>query len=125
MATALVDRKVDVNSYTDEKLARPMIQELMRKVSRVQHPDFVGQPISLEGGRPNFAIVSLRLKDGQVLSERVEQARELKGEEVYDKYRENARIGRISEDKIERTIELVKGLENLKDVTELMDTVVG
>jgi 2-methylcitrate dehydratase PrpD len=125
MATALVDRRVDVNSHTDEKLARPMIQDLIKKVTRVQHPDFVDLPLRLEGGQPNFAIVTLRLKDGRILSERVEQARELKGEEVYAKYQENARIGGIGKDKIERTIELIKGLENLKDVTELVDTVVS
>jgi 2-methylcitrate dehydratase PrpD len=125
MATALVDRKVDVNSHTDEKLARPMIQDLIKKVTRVQHPDFVDLPVRLEGGKPNFAIVTLRLKDGRVLSERVEQARELKREEVYAKYQENARIGGIGKDKIERTIQLIKGLENLKDVTELADTVVS
>lgn len=50
MATALVDRKVDVNSYTDEKLARPMIQDLMKKVTFTQDPGCVDLPPELQSG---------------------------------------------------------------------------
>jgi hypothetical protein len=63
------------------------------------------------------------LKDGRVLSQREGRGRQLKGEEIYAKYRENAKIGGIAVNKIECSIELIKGLENLKDVTELMDAV--
>jgi 2-methylcitrate dehydratase PrpD len=122
MATALVDRKVDLNSYTDEKLARPLIQDLMKKVTAVQDPEMADLPLRLQG-EGDFFIVTLKLKDGRVLSQREGRGRQLKGEEIYAKYRENAKIGGIAVNKIERSIELIKGLENLKDVTELMDAV--
>jgi 2-methylcitrate dehydratase PrpD len=122
LSTALVDRKVDLNSFTDEKLARPMIQNLMRKVTVVQDPEQAELPLRLQGDTM-FNVVTLRLKDGQVVSEREVPVKVLKGEEIYGKYRENARIGGLAENKIERSIELIKGLENLKDITELVDTV--
>jgi 2-methylcitrate dehydratase PrpD len=123
LATALVDRKVDLESYTDEKLARPMIQELIKKVTVIQDPELAALPLRLQGDTSPFSVVTLRLKDGRVLSQKEGLGKELKGEEIYAKYRENARIGGIGPNKIDRTIELVKGIEDLKDVTELMDTV--
>jgi 2-methylcitrate dehydratase PrpD len=124
LATALVDRKVDLNSFTDEKLARPMIQALMKKITVAQDPEFVDLPLRLQGGPlvDEAVSITLKLDDGRVLSQREEHGRELKGEEIYGKYRENARIGGLAEDKIKRSIELINGLENLKDVNELMDT---
>ena len=122
MATALVDRKVDLNSYTDDKLARPMIQDLMKKVTVVQDPKCANLPLRLQGDSM-FCVVTLRLNDGRVLSQREGRGKELEGEEIYAKYRENARIAGMESNKIERSIELIKGLEDLKDVTELMDTV--
>jgi hypothetical protein len=70
-----------------------------------------------------FCVVTLRLNDGRVLSQPEGRGKELEGEEIYAKYRENARIAGMESNKIERSIELIKGLEDLKDVTELMDTV--
>ena len=122
LATALVDRKVDLYSFTDEKLFRPMIQDLIKKVTVVQDPEIAGLPLRLQGESP-FTTLTLRLKDGRVLSERAGQVKLLTGEEIYDKFKENARFGGLTANKIERAIELVKGLENLRDVTELMDTV--
>jgi len=126
IATALVDRKVDLNSYSDEKLARPMIQQLMKKVTVTQHPDTVDLPPALFWEYPfQGVIITLRLDDGRVLSEREDHEHDLKGEEIYAKYRENARIGGVTAKDTERSMELIKGLEDLKDVTELVDTVVS
>jgi len=126
IATALVDRKVDLNSYTDEKLTRPMIQQLMKKVSVAQHPDTADLPPALFWEYPfQGVIITLRLNDGRVLSEREDHEHDLKGEEIYAKYRENARIGGVTAKDTERSIELINGLENLKDVTKLVDTVVS
>ena len=122
MATALVDRKIDLGSYTDEKLARPVIQNLMKKVKVCQDPELADLPLSLQG-ESMYVIVTLRLNDGRVLSQREGRGKELEGEEVYAKYRDNARIGGVAANKIERSIELVKGLEHLRDVSELMDAV--
>jgi len=125
LATALVDRKVDLDSFTDEKLARPLIQDLMKRMTVVQDPEFADLPLRLQAGPlvDEAVTVTLRLKDGRALSQAEEHGRELKGEEIYAKYRENARIAGLTSNKIERSLELIKGLEDLKDVTELMDAV--
>jgi len=125
LATALVDRKVDLSSYADEKLSRPMIQDLMKKVTVVQDPEFVDLPLRLQPSPLVFdaVTITLRLKGGRVVSQREEHSMPLAGEEIYAKYRENARIGGLAANKIDRSIELVKGLEHLKDVNELIDVV--
>jgi 2-methylcitrate dehydratase PrpD len=125
LATALVDRNVDVSSFKDEKLARPIIQDLMKKVTVVQDPELTGIPLRLQRGplEDEAVTVTVRLTDGRVLSRHVEHGADLKEEEIYAKYRKNATVGGMAASKIERTIELVKGFEDLKDITELMDTV--
>ncbi|MFC1990338.1 hypothetical protein ACFLVW_07310, partial [Chloroflexota bacterium] len=87
-------------------------------------PDCVDRPLRLQS-ESRFAIVTLNLKDGQVISEQIdtENRKHLVGEEIYDKYTTNAKIGGVSKNNIERSIELIKRLEELKDIKELMDIV--
>ncbi len=126
IATALADGKVDLGSYTDEKLARPLVQQLMKKITVSQHPDTVDLPPSLFWEYPfQGVIITLRLNDGRVLSEREDHEHDLKGEEIGAKYWENASMGGISSKDIGHSIELIKGLEDVGNITELMDTVVS
>ncbi|MFC1966923.1 MmgE/PrpD family protein [Chloroflexota bacterium] len=124
MALALLDRKIDLDSYSDEKFSRPAMQDLIKKVNVIWHPDCVDRPLRLQS-ESRFAIVTLNLKDGRVISEQIdtENRKHLVGEEIYDKYTANAKIGGVPENNIERSIELIKRLEELKDIKELMDIV--
>ena len=65
------------------------------------------------------------MKDGTIFTHRVETGRSLAGEEVLDKFRDNARLAGIGRAQIERTIQLVNDLENLDDITALMDTTIA
>ncbi|MFC1870060.1 MmgE/PrpD family protein [Chloroflexota bacterium] len=124
MATAILDRQVVLDSFTDEKFSRPMLQNLIKKVKLFWHPDCAGRPLRLQSeGR--FVVVTLKLNDGRVLSERQDSGtkKNLKGEEVYTKYRENAKIAGLGDSDIEHSVTLIKKLEDLEDMTELMDTV--
>jgi 2-methylcitrate dehydratase PrpD len=124
MAIALADRKVDLKSYSQEMFSRPVVHDLMKKVKVTQHPELAGLPVRLRG-EVGFATVTLRLKDGRVLSERQEYGavKGLSGEAINTKYIENAKIGGLSPSKIERSLQLLKGLENLEDTTQLMDAI--
>jgi 2-methylcitrate dehydratase PrpD len=124
MATALVDRKVDLYSYTDEKLSRPIVQQLIKKVNHVWHEDYADKPARLQGDA-RFAVVTLRLKDGRVVSERRDVATrtKLKGDEIYAKYRDNAKIGGLEKSKIDISLKLMINLETVNDVTDVMNAV--
>lgn len=124
VATALFDRAIDLSSYSERKYERPAIQELMKRVRVIWHPDCADKPLRLLS-EARFVSVEIVFKDGQVLS-KVQDARNrrnLSGEEVYDKYRENAGFAGMSEKKIERSIALVKALEKYENITELMNLV--
>lgn len=124
MASVLVDRKIDLGTYREEKFRRPGVQSLMSRVNYVQHPDRRDKPQSLQS-ESRFAVVTLKLKDGRVLSEHqgVEGRKTLVGEEALAKYRINAEIGGLSPRQIERSIELMDKLETVSNITVLMDTV--
>ncbi len=124
MAAAIIDRTVNLNTFTDEKLSRPIMQDMIKKVNVVWHPDFANKPPRLQS-EARFATVTLNLNDGRVLSEQrdIGNTRHLTGEEIYAKYRANAKIGGLSESNIKRSIELIKGLEELDDTTKLVDTI--
>ncbi len=122
MASALVDRKVDVSTFEGEAFSRPEIQLLMKKVHYFQHEDRRDKPLRLQS-ETRFVMLTVKMKDGHVFSEYLEAKgrRRLRGKEVQAKYQKNAEIGGLSEEQIERSLELLDKLESLPDVTLLMD----
>jgi 2-methylcitrate dehydratase PrpD len=124
VAAALVDQVINLSSYSDQKFHRPGVQDLMRKVQVVWHPDCVDKPLRLQS-ESRFVSVDIFFNDGRILS-KTQDARtrkNLRGEEVYAKYRNNARLADISERKLNQSVALVKALEECEDVTELMNLV--
>jgi len=126
LASILVDRKIDLGTYREENFQRPEVQSLMSRVHYVQHPDCRDKPESLQS-ESRFAALTLKLKNGQVLSEYqgAEGRKVLLGEEVLAKYRMNAERGGLSANQIDRSVELMDKLETLSDITILMDAVVA
>ena len=61
------------------------------------------------------------MNDGTVLSHRVEIGRHLQGEDVKAKFRDNARLAGLSKSQIERLIGLIDNLEEVEDVTSIVD----
>jgi len=126
VATALLDKVIDLSSYSNEKFERSAAQELMRKVKVVWHPDCVDRPLRLLS-ESRFVRVEIVFSDGHTLS-KTQDARTRKNlgvKEVYDKYRKNAGTIGLSEEKIEQSIAFVQTLEKQEDVTKLMDLVCG
>lgn len=126
VATALLDHVIDLASFSDKKFERPAVQDLMRKVKVVWHPDCADRPLRLQS-ESRFITIDIIFNDGLMLSKRQDAAnrKQLKVEEVYGKYVDNARIAGISEDNISRSVTLAKTLEKCEDVTELIDLVCG
>ena len=119
LATALVERKVGLLEVTNEKVNDPKIKQLMKRVR-----------LNL-GDEPSTQrdIVTVRLKDGKEYSLGVDRARgsaeiPLTDEEIISKYRDCAGII-MPKDKVEQALELMLNLEQLRQISELMDIVSG
>jgi len=120
VAAALIDRKVDRWSFTDESFSRPIMQDTLKKVKLYWHPERAGKPTKMLDER-RFAVITIKLKNGKEYSERRDSGRSLEGDEVISKYKENAYLAGLPERKTMLSIKLVQDLEKLEKLTSLMD----
>jgi len=124
VATALLDKVIELSSYSAKNFERPAAQALMKKVKVIWHPDFVDRPLRLMS-ESRLVSVEIVFKDGRVLS-RTQDARtrrNLSIAEVYAKYRANAGMVGLPVEKIEQSVAFVKALEDQENVTALIDLV--
>jgi 2-methylcitrate dehydratase PrpD len=126
VAAALTDRKFGLAQVVDERVNAPEIKELMKKIKLSVHPDWKpGKDIYDK--RPD--VMTVKLRNGKEYRHEVRTARgcpenPMTDEELLAKYRECAAPA-IRDKAIERFIELVWKLEELKNVDELMQAVSG
>jgi 2-methylcitrate dehydratase PrpD len=125
IATALLDRHVGLGSFSETQVHRPEARELMKKIRMLRNPGYEGRP-SWEEARNE---VQVRLNDDQVLTQRV--ARNYNGSlrgatpaELARKYRDCAALV-LSDANVETSLEMLTGLEELEQVSRLMDTLSG
>ncbi len=125
VAAALLDRRIDLDTFAVDQVMRPQAQELLMKVRMARHPGFEGRP-SLEEG---YHRVRLQLKDGGVLEQVARRATEgsIRGatmEEVRSKFRDCASHA-LPVSQVERAQEMLEGLVALGNVRELGETLLG
>jgi len=117
IARALHSGKVGLEDFTDEKVNQPDVRETVKKITRHLDPSLRGI-----GGIE----VVIKTTDGRELRERSGEM--LKGfpqvpltrEELATKYRECAQLTLSSKD-VEGSLTLMESLEDVGDITELMD----
>jgi len=120
LAVALLDGRLGMEQFFPEKVSAAKTQEVMAKVKHVP------QEWSEEG--PDEHKVRVRLKDGKEYSYGVKyrkgeaKVNPLSREELLDKYRTCARRV-LSDERIERSIEIIEHLEDFEDIGELMNLV--
>lgn len=119
MALALLERKVGLPHFKDQKVQHPSIQELVRKVRFEIRPDLV----TIENSGNPSTTVKVLLKDGREFAKTVDEAKgtphnPLTPEEVKDKYRQCVK-GIQKRKEMEKTIDLVFNLEAVKRAANL------
>jgi len=120
LAVVLLDGRLGIEQFFPEKISDAKTQEVLAKVKHVP------QQWSAEG--PSKHVVKVRLKDGTEYVYGEEHckgeasAKPLSRDELLAKYRICARRV-LSEDKIERSIEIIEHLEDFEDIDELMGVV--
>lgn len=123
MATALLEGKVTLGQFTDDKVSVARVRELMEKV-KYRHPEVD----RAQGKDRGPQTVTVTLKNGrrytqEVLHARGEPEDPLTQEEVASKFRDCAQLA-VPQQDVERIIELVSNLDSLNDITELMKIVI-
>jgi 2-methylcitrate dehydratase PrpD len=124
LAIGILERKATLSQFVDEKVADPKTLEIMNKVRMEADP-----ALSLDGYTGAATVVSLKLKDGTLLTRRVDQPKgdpenPLSREELLNKFRSCASFT-LEENSIERVIEEVLKMEGMNSIKPLMEEVAG
>jgi 2-methylcitrate dehydratase PrpD len=117
VAMAILDGKLEIATFTDEKVNEPSSQEALRKVE-VIIDDSIPEP-------GPYCPVTVQLKNGERLSHTASIAKgdprnPMTEEEVLEKFRSNARSV-ISEKQCEELLATMKALEALGNVRKVVD----
>jgi 2-methylcitrate dehydratase PrpD len=119
MAILLLTRKGGLNEFTDEVVNRPDVQAMIRKVDFGVHPE-----AEAAGYDKMTTILEIALTDGRVIRDRTDFGKgspfiPMSYDEVADKFRECATYSRWPKAKAEQVVEMVRHLEDVKDVRAL------
>jgi 2-methylcitrate dehydratase PrpD len=116
LAAAILDKKVNIASYAEEKVNSSKMREALRKIKVVVHPEWVP--------RVGGTLIVIKLNNGATLKNQVETWKgspdmPLSLEELKKKYCDCAQSA-LTPDKIERSIQLLLNLSELDNILELM-----
>jgi 2-methylcitrate dehydratase PrpD len=117
----VIDRKIDLSTFTDERAERDDVQQFMEKVRLVQNPDVLLRKEHIADGNMD-ASVRVHMLDGSEHNVELGAAMHLTGDAVVDKFQANASFV-FGEDRLAEPVRLVQNLEELDDVSRLMDAV--
>ena len=125
LARACLDGKLGIEDFLDEKVLEPRVQGLMKRVVHYAEPEIDPPDQTFRAA----AKVTINLASGQVLVKKVEKAKgspddPLSFEELAQKFRVCAG-GMISQDRIDKTIQLVAEMENVSDINQIVGLLIG
>ena len=113
-AAALLDNRVVIDSFTDQRRFAPDMEEALRKVQ-----------VNPEGPESGTVIVTAQLKDGRVVSEECTQFRGSASNPMsHDEHLEKVWdcVGRVlSEADTRRLLSLMENLEDVADISAIME----
>ena len=121
LASAILDKKVTFESFSDDNALSPRLKEARKKIMVTVHPEW-------PSGRSNLSIpVTIKLKNGQELTHKVDKVKgaidlPMSRMEQTERYREFSKPF-LSSTQIDRSAMLILNLEELKEITELMNLV--
>jgi aconitate decarboxylase len=119
VALALIEGKIVIDDFTDERRFAPDIEALLGKITVVESDEIPGGMNWPE----TWATVTVRLKDGRTLYARCDKPKgrgdqPLTQEEHLAKFLDCARRV-LSRDRIDHVIDLIAHMDQLKDASEL------
>jgi 2-methylcitrate dehydratase PrpD len=126
LAAAMLDKRIGVLTFSDEKVCRPAAQDFFERITMGLHPNIQD---SGNGGEELPVTVTVTLQDGrslsaQVLHPRGHPANPLTAIALQDKF-EDCAYGVLERQDLRRVMTLVQDLEQLDDIATLMDVLMA
>jgi 2-methylcitrate dehydratase PrpD len=126
LAAALLDKRIGLLSFSDEKVRRPAAQGLFARVTMRLHPDAQRHGTS---GEELPVTVAVTLQDGRTVSTVVQHAKghpanPLSTMALQDKF-EDCASGVLERPDIRQVIELVQDMAQVEDIGRLMDVLMA
>jgi len=116
LAAAILDRRVSIEQFTDERVKESRVKSLLPKIKAGQQLDL--KPLSVR--------LRVRLRDGQVFEE--EKSGSLPGITSWDaleaKYRD-CLATMLSERQIQQSLKMIQELEKIKNISDLLKILVA
>lgn len=122
VAAGFLDGSINVHSFSEDKVRRREVQSLMSRVHKAEDPALA--VMDSDGTDRRFVELTLETTGSQILRKRVTRSKgsadhPLSPEEMSEKFMECGK-GMISAERQRATLEMLRRLEELKDVSELM-----
>ncbi len=126
LAAALLDKRIGLLSFSDEKVGRPAAQQLCERVTMRLHSEAQDRGTS---GEDLPVTVTVRLQDGRTLSTQIlhpkgHPANPLTAVALQDKF-EDCAYGVLERQDLRHVMTLVQSLEQLDDIGSLMDVLMA
>ena len=126
LAAALLDKRIGLLSFSDEKVRRPAAQQLSEQVTMTLHPEVHHTGSS---GEELPVMLAVRLTDGRTVSTAVQHpkghpANPLSTIALQDKF-EDCAYGVLERPDIRQVVELVQDMEQVEDIGRLMDVLMA
>ena len=126
LAAALLDKRIGLLSFSDEKVRRPAAQQLFEGVTMRLHPEAQDKGTN---GEELPVTVTVTLRDSRTLSAPIQHpkghpANPLTTNALQDKF-EDCAYGVLERQDLRHVMELVRGLEHLDDIGTLMDVLMA
>jgi len=124
MAILLLRRKAGLAEFTDEVVNRPDVKAMIGKIAYGVHPE-----AEAAGYEKMTTLIDVELTDGRKISGRADfgkgsPANPMTDDELANKFRECAAWGKLPKASAEQVIELVIGLEKVKNICALTQLLV-
>ena len=126
-SVALIDRKVGLAQYTEERIRDPQVLSLMQRVSVTARDDIREVRGAWGSGEDSWGAVkvSIRLNSGRILDGNYTHAKGWPGnpaswEDLCSKYQDCVQ-GYLTSSQIQKSIAMLEKLEDLSSVSDLLD----
>jgi len=123
ISVALVDRKVGLAQFTDEKVNDPRVQSLMKKFHLYIRPDLKG----VESSGSNACNVRVRMRNGEEYTKSVDRSKgssdnPLSKEGQVNKFRDCAGVV-LPDRQVNECLNLIEHMEGLREICQLTDII--
>ncbi len=115
VAAALILGHVDVDAFDERNLRNLKITNLAKKIRTYVDPSIPSKP-----HRHGPIRIFIKMKDGKMISSFADEDRSLSDEKTIEKYK-NLTSRVLSQDKVEKSIEVVQNLEKVTNIMTLVE----